>query len=1041
MGESAQAPGTSGAFSFLVSLMDSVPLPLFVADFSPLKALAGLTIPVGFSYRELFASRPKERDRVAGKVSIIHSNEAGGLFLGASSLPGKGSPPWLRLDGPSWEGLAGALDSLLAGARRAECPINLNSGRGEASLRTLRLELPDFAQETWSHTVVCIVDPASKAWSNGEADLDAGQLFENMTVGFALHEMVFDQEGKPQDYRFLQMNRAFELITGLNRGALLGHLVRDVLPGTEETWIKAYGSVVLTGQPLFVHDYSRELGRWFEVWAYRPSAGRFATMVQDVTEAHDREETIRLQKERLDLALDATGAGLWDLDLGRGTLEVDERWEALLGYGQGSFPGSLGAWEALCHPADLGQASAERSRHLAGESRRYECEIRLRHKDGHYLWFLDRGRVGSRDAEGRPLRMVGTLVNVDRRKLAELAEAEQRTKLSSLLDSLDDMVYFKDREGRYQGVNRGFGKFFGYPVEAFVGKTAADFFSPKQAASIRDQVRLVVDKEVSLRSEDWFTSVEGHRVLLEKKLSPLRDPEGKVVGVAGTSRDVTARYDAEMRSSLRIRVLERARDHGGRALARFALEEVLGLSGSSLGFLYAVDEAGSQASLVAGTASLAPAFALGGREACVDCLKYGPLVRNNLQSETWTAVHSLQRGLFVPLRRGGRVQGILGLARDGEAYDSRDLGLLVGLAEEVWDIVQAKIAEERLAESDRSKEAALELTNAGLWTWHIQEGRREYDGHWARLVGLCPEEADALSLEDTSALVHPDDLAACLAARARHLRGESAIYESELRLHHKDGRWVWVLDRGEVVERDLEGQALRMSGLTVDISRIKATEERLRESVADKEALLRELYHRTNNSMQLVNAMLELKKTELGKGAESRAFEDIQAKIIAMALVQERIYRSGNLSTIDLGDYLVELVDRLKEEELGRGDCPEFRVEVVSVNVAVDAAIPCGIMVSELIGNALHHAFPPGARGQVGLVLGVDPEGSIGIEVWDNGRGLPIGLDPRTSTHLGLRTVIGIGESQLRGRVGFRDRQPGLSVSFVFRNDYLPRRL
>lgn len=1021
--------------------MDSVPLPLFVADFSPLRNLAGEPVPEGFSYRELFASRPEERDRAAAVVSVIHSNEEGGRFLGERSLPGKGSPPWLRLDGPSWDGLAQALDRLLAGARRAECPINLNSGRGRASLRTLRLEVPDFALETWSHMVVCLVDPASTAWATEQADLDAGQLFENMTVGFALHEMVFDQVGRPLDYRFLQMNRAFELITGLERGAVLGHLVREVLPGTEEAWIKAYGSVVLSGQPLFVHDYSRELGRWFEVWAYRPSAGRFATMVQDVTEAHAREETIRLQKEKLDLALDATGAGLWELDLTSGALGVDERWEALLGFEPGGFPASLGAWEALCKPGDLEASRHEWARYLSGDSDRYECEVRLRHRDGRELWFLDRGLVSQRTADGRALRIVGTLVKIDRRKVAELAELEQRSRLASLLDSLEDLVYFKDREGRYLGVNRAFGDFYALPVETFVGKPASSFCPPGLASRIEGQVDLVLRKEMSLRSEEWHTSFEGRRVLLEKKLSPLRDPDGQVIGVAGISRDVTARYDAEMRSSLRIRVLERARDHGSRALARFALEEILGLVPSSLGFMYSLDEASLQASLVAGTATFPSVLGLGGREACTDCLKAGPIVRNNLQSAAWTGIHSLERGLFVPLRRGGRVLGILGLAREGEAYDRRDLGLFASLGEEIWDIVQAKVAEERLAESDRSKERALEVTHAGLWTWHIQEGRREYDGHWASLMGLSPEEADALSLEDTSALVHPDDLASSLAARQRHLKGETSFYESELRLHHRDGHWVWVLDRGEVVERDGEGRALRMSGLTVDITRIKATEERLRETVADKEALLRELYHRINNTMQLVNAMLELKKSELGVGAIPRAFEAIQAKIIAMALVQEKIYRSGNLATIDLGDYLVDLVDRLREEEEGRGACPEFKVEVAPVTVAVDAAIPCGIIVSELVGNALYHAFGPGKRGEIGLSLGIDGDGLISIEVWDNGQGLPAGFDPRTSSCLGLRTVIGIGESQLRGKVGFEDRKPGLYVSFRFKNDYLPRRL
>ncbi|MDO3377918.1 PhnD/SsuA/transferrin family substrate-binding protein [Geoalkalibacter halelectricus] len=127
-------------------------------------------------------------------------------------------------------------------------------------------------------------------------------LFDNMTVGFAVHEILLDDQGRPQDYRFLQVNPAFEKITGLRSDALIGRRVLEVLPGTEPEWIQIYGEVALTGQPRLFESYSGTLEKYFEVTAYAPQPGQFATLFLDISTRKRQEAELRQAKSAAEAA-------------------------------------------------------------------------------------------------------------------------------------------------------------------------------------------------------------------------------------------------------------------------------------------------------------------------------------------------------------------------------------------------------------------------------------------------------------------------------------------------------------------------------------------------------------------------------------------------------------------------------------------------------------------------------------------------------------------------------------------------------------------
>jgi PAS domain S-box-containing protein len=125
------------------------------------------------------------------------------------------------------------------------------------------------------------------------------QLFENMITAFALHEMVWDEAGNPVDYRFIEVNPAFEEMTGLSAEEITGKTVYEILPDTEQEWIERYGEVTRTKKPLSYENYSRELNKHFKVWAYAPEENRFAVVFVDITERIQAEEQLRQNEAKL----------------------------------------------------------------------------------------------------------------------------------------------------------------------------------------------------------------------------------------------------------------------------------------------------------------------------------------------------------------------------------------------------------------------------------------------------------------------------------------------------------------------------------------------------------------------------------------------------------------------------------------------------------------------------------------------------------------------------------------------------------------------
>ena len=259
-------------------------------------------------------------------------------------------------------------------------------------------------------------------------------LFENMTTGFALHEVIRDKQGKVVDYRFLQINPAYEKMTGL-KPDIIGRTVLEVLPGTEPYWIDIFGQVAMTGVPSLYENYSRELGRWYQVWAFSPKIGQFAVIVSEITERKNIEEELRLYS----MVLRNSSEGMVVTDEENRIIAINPAFSKITGY---SFEEVQGRNPSMFKSGRHDQEFYRQMWDAITHSGQWQGEIWDRRKNGeiHAKW-LTINTI--RDPDGMIHRHVALFSDITEKKKSE--ELIWRQANFDTLTGLPNRDMFRDR--------------------------------------------------------------------------------------------------------------------------------------------------------------------------------------------------------------------------------------------------------------------------------------------------------------------------------------------------------------------------------------------------------------------------------------------------------------------------------------------------------------------------------------------------------------------------------------------------------------------
>lgn len=207
------------------------------------------------------------------------------------------------------------------------------------------------------------------------------------------------------------------------------------------------------------------------------------------------------------------------------------------------------------------------------------------------------------------------------------------------------------------------------------------------------------------------------------------------------------------------------------------------------------------------------------------------------------------------------------------------------------------------------------------------------------------------------------------------------------------------------------------------IARLRA-EEQIKKSLHEKDVLLREIHHRVKNNMQIINSLLNLQAAQVKNKEYAGILKESQERIKSMSLVHEHLYRSLDLAHIDLTGYIKTLTNSLFRSYGVDTNRITLELDIEKIFLTIDVAIPCGLIINELVSNSLKYAFPDERKGNIKIALHSIDKNKIEIDISDNGTGIPEDIDLNKSKTLGLHLVTLLAQEQLKGDIKF-DRTEG----------------
>jgi len=244
----------------------------------------------------------------------------------------------------------------------------------------------------------------------------------------------------------------------------------------------------------------------------------------------------------------------------------------------------------------------------------------------------------------------------------------------------------------------------------------------------------------------------------------------------------------------------------------------------------------------------------------------------------------------------------------------------------------------------------------------------------------------------------------------------------------KDGSLIHVSVLGSPIVVD--GGVVAVYAIYRDITERKRSEEKIKAALREREVMLREIHHRVKNNMQIISSLLRLQSRQIKNKKILDIFNVGQNRIRSMALIHESLYQSKDLSKINFADYIKRLTTHLFSMYRVGLERIQLNVTVGEVFLDINRAIPCGLIVNELVSNSLKHAFPNGQEGEIVVRMDGNDRGKISLVVKDNGIGFPEDLDFQRTETLGMQLVTDL-VAQIEGKIEI-SKKKGTEVKIVF---------
>ncbi|PAV13019.1 hypothetical protein ASJ81_18975 [Methanosarcina spelaei] len=888
-------------------------------------------------------------------------------------------------------------------------------------------------------------------------------LFTNMTDAFFVAEVIYDKNGTPCDYRFLELNSAYECYTGLKKEQLLGKTVLEVFPDADPVGLKEYEKVTLSDVPTYYEVKSIEVkDRSLDVYVFRPENGKLALVFKDADKkketreapgkAHDNleekiiERTVELEKaysylkeseKSLAEAQQIAHIGNWNWNIVNNKLVWSDELYRIFGLKPKELEVTYELFLTYVHPDDRDYVNIAFKIALTGEP--FDIIYRIILADGSKRVVHAKTEViFDKDS---PVRMRGTVQDITDRKQMEKALRESEEKYRNIVETANEGIFLMDAEFNVTYANKRTAELMRYAQEEIIGRPVMNFICEESKPTARKNL----EKRRGGISEIYELKLmckDGSLFWAFISAKPLFNKDGDFTGSLCMFTDVTKRKEVETKLKETLDNLEN--------LVKVRTEELeiafnsLKESEKSLAEAQQIAHIGNWNWSIVNNKllwsdELYRIFGLKPKELEVTYELFLTYVHPDDRDYVNIAFKKALIG--EPFNINYRIVLTDGSERAVHAkteviFDASNS--LIRMRGTVQDVTERRIAEEKLRESEEQYRNIVETANEGIFLMDSKFRITFANKRTTELMGYTHEETIGRPVVD---FICEESKPTAERNLEKRRGGISESYE--LKLMCKDGSLFWALINAKPLFNK-NGDFTGSLCMYTDITKRKEAEEALANI---ENARKKEIHHRIKNNLQVISSLLDL-QAEKFKGREDikdsevlETFRESQDRVISMALIHEELHRNEGLDKLNFSQYIKELANNLFLTYKLGNDGTRFGKDIEeNIFFNIDTAVPLGIIINELISNSLKYAFQGRDCGEIRVKLHREEDRECGIEecnstayvlsVSDNGVGIPGELDIKNLDSLGLQLVTSLVE-QLNGELEL-ERNNGTEFTIRF---------
>jgi len=689
----------------------------------------------------------------------------------------------------------------------------------------------------------------------GKENYQYKNLIENIPTAFAYHKVIYNEDNKPIDYLFLKVNNKFEELTGLKREEVINNKATDVLDNITNDpfdWIRFYGEVALTGKSVKFEEYSEPLGRWYQVKAYSNENGYFTTIFNEITERKLKEKELKEKNERLNNIFNNSNDIIWSMTWPDLQVQfISNSSKDIVGYSVEEFKEDPVLIQKITHPEDK-SINIKYLTEIQKEGYA-EREFRVICKDGSIRWMYDKSKM-IYDENNRPIRIEGVMHDLTRRKKSENDLKKENLLFDSILESVQEGISVLNPDLTIRYINSTLEKWYKDKLplkgkKCYEGYYDRDSYCDNcsvleslESGQMESQI-----KELSDEFELDFIEIFSYPIWDEDKES--------ITGVVEFKRDIS----------------EREKQRKDLEMMNFSVNNsnLLIFRVSPEGIIEYVNEI------------------------VLDKLGYekGELIGKNVKKVLNTVNYLDRENFWEKLKKSTTITYERKyISKDEKEFPVEITSQYFKYRDKEYefvfsqDITERKLQEEKIKNQRERMKYILEGTEAGTWEWNVQTGKTIFNGKWAEIIGYTLDEISPITVETWKNHTYPKDFEKSKKKLEKHFNGEIDQYKNELRMKHKNGHWVWVLDQGKVISWTDDGKPFKMFGIHLDITDRKKKEEKLR----NNKDLLSSILEVQNNLVVVLNK--EGKIIKFNKSCEKLTgytFEEVRNKKVWEILIKK----------------------------------------------------------------------------------------------------------------------------------------------------------